>query len=582
MESFLPLTVLGAIIGIYTILPNYKKLRVGYSLGKLDLFMLSLLALVMLSLLIFSSYLQNNTINSVITLNQLINQPISTNNILINNLIREPFNYTFLVDLINITSVIFIFLIFFVKFFTKKIRINNKKYFIDKLDELFYKGEYNTVFSLIDDNYKNVMEFKKKIKYSKRTKEIRRLLEQMENREAQINNDKENNIPFYDNLKSRFGYLWEKSTYEDIYEYLEDKISIIYKIKYFKGDNNLQENIKSRLLDYDYIEKVVKYNPYFGLNIVIDEHLDSSFREDYANLYFRELMKDRNSILYREIRNTTSGYERYEISKNNKIMHQVLYNINKADEANVYKPIGDLTDELLDKQHKKPYDEYNDYNSKLIDDPERLNDPLFMAVHFFDIMIRESIYQDVKWHMWLYYYDSFVEKIVRNYEISDLRTVNYEFPNVYSFLLNEILGNLISWIRLVKNDNIVPQKLRSTDCKDYENENIIKSSIICLCYCIQYILKPNKIPRKFKVYLLENVFHLYFDLVLCRDKIVNEYSTVLENCLLKTASVSTDHRDILLDSINEIDKPSLIYKHKVSGLDTINEIKNKLINAKLD
>lgn len=576
MESVLLLTVLGAIIGIYTILPDYKKLRLGYSIGKLDLLILGILVLVMLSVLIFSSYLQSSIVSAT-TFNQLIN-PLFNHNIQINNyLFQKSFNYQFLTDLLNIVSIILIFVVFLDKTLTKKIHINNKKYFIDKLDELFYKGEYTTVFSLIEDNYKNVMEFKKKYNkkgHSKLSKEIEILIKEIEN----SNNDhnKKEKVSFYGNLKSKFNFLWEKSTYETIYEQFKITINNISEIKYFKSDNSLQESIKFRLLDYEYIKKVVKYNPYFGLNIIIDDRLNSLFRQEYANLYFRELMKNQDSILYREIKNTTSGLHRYEISENNKIMHQIFSNINKADEARVHRPIGNLTIDLLNKQYKKPYDEYNEYNDKLIDSPDRLNDPLFMAVHFFDIMIRESIYQDVRWHMWLYYYESFVGKIVRNYKINDPNKFNYEFPNVYSFLLYEIFDNLIGWIKLVEITTNAQKELKNTEYDNCENENIIKSSINCLYYCIEHILKPNNISRKFKVYLMENVFYLYFELFLSDEKIVNEYGQVLENCLL-TASKNIDDDKILIQALNNIE----VYKlsNKASVFEIEDSLKNKLMNS---
>ncbi|MEA3254587.1 MAG: hypothetical protein U9Q22_02000, partial [Candidatus Altiarchaeota archaeon] len=47
-DSFLILTILGAIIAIYSILPEHKKLRVGYSFGRIEKIILVILALIII------------------------------------------------------------------------------------------------------------------------------------------------------------------------------------------------------------------------------------------------------------------------------------------------------------------------------------------------------------------------------------------------------------------------------------------------------------------------------------------------------------------------------------------------------
>jgi hypothetical protein len=579
MESFLPLTVLGAIIGIYSILPDYKKLRLGYSFGKKDGLVLFLLIVVMLSAMIFSSYISYSSPHSNVTLNQISPIEFDYNNFITTFLFEIPFNYQFLIDIIDIISIIFIFLIFLLKFFTKKVHVNKTKYFIEKIDELFNKGEYTTVISLINDNYENIIKFKE-CENDRGTfpkgidpKGIDNLI-----REFKRKQNHDNELSPFRNLKIR---LTDKIKSIDLKSILNYFNYILCLIKNYNQDKELQADIKIRLSDYNFIEKIVKYNPYFGLKVVTDKskRIDSFFQKKFAHLYFKELMRNKNSVLYREIKNTTSftlkSGNRYEIYKNNKIIYQVLFNSDTAYKTGVYKPIGDLTLELLDEQHKIPNDYYNDYIDKLMPySSENLNDPIFMVVHFFDIMIREALYQGIKWHMWLYYYNEFVKRICKNYQLNKRSELNYEFPSVYSALLYEIFSNLISWIELIEKDTEeIQNELESEDCS-HENDNIIKSSIICLNLCIGYILRTNDIPYTFKEYLLEMVFNLYFDLVLSDNELVNKYGIVLEKCLLKTSKMDTDSKETLKHILNSIDQIPII--HKRNGRDKLEHIKKLL------
>lgn len=556
MDSFLPLTLLAGLIGVYTVLPEYKKVRIRYSFGKMEFLMLSILVIVLIFSLIVSSYISDNLISSNIALYQIMNLPISNNlSPSIIYLLETPLNYQFLIDIINIMSIIVIFLIFCDKFFTNKIKIKDKNYFIYILDELFYKHEYNAVISLIKDNYNNVIKFEEppevyeKILIDSITSVIKLRKPIKSNQRSSINK-------FLDNLR----ILMKKDTYKYIFDIFKKKFTNINN-KIFEPNEYLQSNIETRLLDVNHIQKIVEYNPYFGLKIVTDRKIDPCFREDFANLYFKELMRDKNSILYREIKNTTSLVYRYKISKYNELIYELLFNIDIADKLNLYKPLGDLTLELLDQLRKDNKDVYNGYNSDLIlDSDERYNDPLFMIIHFFDIVIRESIYQNIDSQMWLYYYENFVKEIALNYKLNEHSKPEYEFPSVYSSLLFEMFHNIISWIDLIRRDTDNIQKaLANVSTGDEEHEDIIKTYINCLCSCLQHVIKPTEFSKEFKIYLIDMVFNLYFKLILNDKMLVNEYGKLLEDCLLETASLGNEYKDILIHVI-ELDKSKLYGK----------------------
>ncbi|MBW8010893.1 MAG: hypothetical protein FVQ83_06590 [Chloroflexi bacterium] len=75
----------------------------------------------------------------------------------------------------------------------------------------------------------------------------------------------------------------------------------------------------------------------------------------------------------------------------------------------------------------------------------------------------------------------------------------------------------------------VPENQENIDLEgidtDFENENIPKSSIIALSFCLAKIIPSENIPDKFKSYLMDIVFRLYFKLR--RIERMEDYAKVL-------------------------------------------------------
>lgn len=543
MDNFLLLTVLAGIIGLFTIQPEYKKLRIaynGYSFGNPDKIIIAALIIELLFLIIFGSFISYHTPNANITINYTETFPfisilysftsllypfisilypftslLYTFNFILFCIahINYSYKYMFLTDMANIAAIISIFLFFFDKFYTRKIKIYNKINFLDKWDELFYKKEYNTLILLTKDNYANIMNFEKYNDHNK-------LLLQM----AENSIRKQRGLPILENNSD------------------------------YNVDNEFLNNIEMRLLDYNFVKQLVKFDPYFGIRIVTDKDVDAGFREEFAQLYFKELIINRNSVLYREIRYTQSiKKNRYEISKNNKIIHQILSDIKNADENEIYSPIGKSILDILDKQAQKDRDRYNEYNSNLMPfAKENFRDPLIMVVHFFDIMIREALYQGIKWHMFLHYYSYFVEKISKNYRITEHSKTGYEFPNVYSAILWQIFHNLIDWIELINKDiENLSLELEDTIC-NVQNDNIIKNSIFVLVECVQSVIDGKNIPNKD---LIGNVLELYSILAMSKSQETQRYGKVLKCCLLDLASKKQEYRDYLVRTIDYVLDP---------------------------
>ncbi|MFZ3077984.1 MAG: hypothetical protein WA139_06005 [Candidatus Aenigmatarchaeota archaeon] len=492
-DSFLILTILGSIIGIYSILPEHKKLRVGYSFGKLEKICLLLLALAIVFLSIFDLFVSLHFENYSFSI--------------------MGFNVKmlFILEILQVISAIIILGIFLYKFFKKGTSIKNEEYFVEKVDELQYEQKYSSIFLLIEENYETIL-------------------------------NSEN-----------------------------------------KGGKIILDYLKRKLLEYEFTKHIVIFKPYLGLRIITDRRLEPYFKENFSEVYFDILLRNKNSILYKEVEgNQSLSHSRYRISQDNKILHTIFFDIKLAETLNVWKPIGEVVLDMLDEQHKKERDTYNEYQEKFtINSRELFNDTIFVGIRFFDIMILEAIYQKADYHMWLYYYSHFVDRICKNYKLNEYSQPKAEFPSPYSYMLYEITSNLRNWIKLIDEDTTdVQQELEHVDCMP-ENSNIIKSSIICLIQCNQKILNTDTIPDKFKEYLTHMILNLYFDIVLSSNKVSQEYGEILLCCILNGihnyGKRDEIYKNRLLSYLDTLDKPPLFYKN--DGFKKLGEIRNRIISG---
>lgn len=291
------------------------------------------------------------------------------------------------------------------------------------------------------------------------------------------------------------------------------------------------EIFRLALLHPEFIRAVVRIRPYSGLRILA---LDIFERDDFSDEYFRQLMLDRTSVLYWEIKNNQnlSGQHRYAIPESNRLLWYVFHDVRNAESLGVWQPVGEEMIAELDRLYRSP--ETDHYNGALDDYRERgqWKCPFFMGIRFFDIMVSEAIDQNIQWHMWLYYFTHITDRICRNYRPDPEKVdLDAEFPTPYSSLLYEIVSTLRYWIRKVED---LPPEQKNTVLEStaliHENGNPVKSSILALGECLRSVLIAQHVPARLKHYLASIVFDLYFRLVR-QDKLVR-YAEVLRNTLL--------------------------------------------------
>lgn len=290
------------------------------------------------------------------------------------------------------------------------------------------------------------------------------------------------------------------------------------------------EIFRDTLLNPEYIRVVAKIRPYFGLKVL---SLDIHERFDFSGEYLRQLIIDRKSILYWEIKNNQNISEfRYDIPEANRLLWYIFHDARVAEAFGVWKPIGEQMIAELDSLHSNANEDH--YNDSLGEyrEREQWKCPLFVGIRFFDIMLSEAIHQNIQWHMWLYYFTYITDRICRNYRLDPQKTdPNDEFPTPYSFILYEIVTTLRNWIQKVKHlpDN-QENAVLVNEGLEHENGNPIKSSILVIGECLRTILVTENLPPRLKNYLGSIVLNLYFDFM--RQENLSRYAVVIREVLV--------------------------------------------------
>jgi hypothetical protein len=344
----------------------------------------------------------------------------------------------------------------------------------------------------------------------------------------------------------------------------------------FDQSEKLSVLASSVFLNTKFIQKMANIRPYLGLEF-IKQWKDRFDSEVFVDRYFSALLENEDSILFRELRdNQNLQGNHFHIYPKNPLLHYLFSDVKNAYEISVYKPVGDYVIRLLDSLAR---DSNTDpYNRSYIDfDALKLRDPIYSSISFFHIMTAEALDQDYPWHMWLYYLSTFVRKMSRNYRMNDpLSSDDEEFPNRYAYLIYEAVYVLRRLIDAGGDLKLTSNRTLRHGPGEHENENILKSSVFALASCVEHVVRAENIGVRFKRYLVDIVFHEYFNLI--DNQKMRPYGAVLAHQLANSVYDSRAKASYLsfLDSVLQSNQMEYAIKHNdFAGL-KMTELRNSL------
>ncbi len=301
----------------------------------------------------------------------------------------------------------------------------------------------------------------------------------------------------------------------------------------------------------------------------------------FQQKFLRSLLEAGGSDLYKEIAtlNSASGFG-YDIGKHTPVLNCIFGDMKFAQNREVYRPIGNAMISELD--HLLHFPDEDQHNWEMTQDFQKNEvgrSLLFVGERYFDIMVTEALKDGIEWHMWLYYYTYFMDRICENYSLSSKNDPTTEFPNRYSCLIDQMFSSMCGWVRAIQYvPEAQPNSVLAHIDISKENNNIPKSSLIAMGLCLKSVLKSQAIPSQFKRYMCVLTFNLYFTL---REEIrhqrsdAHDYAQVLLLVLRNMMSNEVFHFHIQ-QTWDEFDKIPHRHQQFVSKAQYLDDFQNGL------
>jgi hypothetical protein len=197
-----------------------------------------------------------------------------------------------------------------------------------------------------------------------------------------------------------------------------------------------------------FVSKTVKKYPLLLAEIIGSKDDGKSMDMEFVQHYINCLIENGNEEFIQELKLLSDSGDSIlnrSLIIDIPIMKALLSNTLQARRNEVWMPIKYTVERSMKYDEKQKSFLKKPFDLKLGDEFSRQK--IYLAITFFDYMVRESIYRDSGWHMWLIGYHRFVKLIIENmtYDGSSALNYNHSF-NHYSIYL--ILRNIKRWLLL--------------------------------------------------------------------------------------------------------------------------------------
>ncbi|MEZ8215832.1 hypothetical protein ACED61_20425 [Vibrio sp. 1F148] len=263
--------------------------------------------------------------------------------------------------------------------------------------------------------------------------------------------------------------------------------------------------------------------------------------DEFTTLFLKELIANTSSPLYRELQdNQNCSYTgEYYIDDSNPLLSFYFKDIEIASQVSVWKPIGDYTKEFI-KNQKGENNYYNKPFSYTYHEEEKWACPIFVSIHFFNVMTSRAIHMGYQDHMWLMYIERYVDEILKNYMPSPDVDKGSEFPTRFDYLIYQSLDALRDWVGAATYNTDDNTKIQLD-----ANTVPIRWAASTLGSTFYTLVKSNKLTDSQYAYYLEMIVKLMKELDASSNKALSK--RILEHAT-KQYEVSSPDR-VVIDAL---------------------------------
>ena len=398
---------------------------------------------------------------------------------------------------------------------------------------------------------------------------------------------KENEIDLLVNYISKY-HIYDIKKYLQGISYLPEKksIDIILRRK-TENDKEFRKLIKPRRIQfaasvYGYIIQNETFvnkaaNKYPDLFATAFSGIETSraSNSDLLQRYIECLFENNNQSFVQELK-IVNGSSSSILDINANIEIPILFSIlghTKAAAANhVWYPVGEGAIKSLKYDNKQNEFLLRVYDSDLKE--ELWNYKIYVSIVYFDYMVRETIYRESGWHMWLFYFRSLLPHLLNIIPSKNEYNGDSEYPSFTHYIISEEFSIMVNWLNLAK---------------ELDTDNRVIDTIRCLGDCVHSIcnIDNSKISVKFKRRQLDKILRIYFEFSNYSNNTGATTARVwLEKMFLNPKGVdfgihetTEEYLMALQDSWNEFDKVPYQYREDNGSIQ--NFVANVLIPLRL-
>ncbi|EGR2710753.1 hypothetical protein KY939_000444 [Vibrio parahaemolyticus] len=283
--------------------------------------------------------------------------------------------------------------------------------------------------------------------------------------------------------------------------------------------------------------------------------------DEFTTLFLKELIANTSSPLYRELRdNQNCSYTgEYYIDDSNPLLSFYFKDIETASQVGIWKPIGDYTLEFIRKQ-KGEDNYYNQPLSYTYYEEDKWTCPIFVSIHFFNVMTSRAIHTGHQDNMWLMYIEKYVDEMIENYMPSPDVDTDREFPTRFDYLMYKSLDVLRDWVSAATYNSDEDSKVQL----DVSNVPIHWAATT-LGNTLYTLVKSNKLTDRQYVYYLEMIVKLIKELDASSNK---RLSKLIVDNAIKEYKYSQPDRLIVNALVGYYSKVDHVLKDHNSTLET--------------
>ena len=221
--------------------------------------------------------------------------------------------------------------------------------------------------------------------------------------------------------------------------------------------------------------------------------------QDFVKLYIECIFETKNQSFVQELKivnNVSSSIKDLQQSYDLPILSGLLVNTGAASDNYVWFPVGEGAVKSLKFDAEQKEFLVKEYDHHL--EPELWNYKIWIATVYFNYMVRETIYRDSGWHMWLFYFRHTIDHLIELIPDNNTYQNNSQHPSFAHYVIYEQFNIMLGWIGLAK---------------DLETDNQVIDTVRCLGWCIHSICQADvrKLSEAFKKRQLERLVDVYLD-----------------------------------------------------------------------